>query len=232
MVSKKLNLRLLNVSLLILVLVIVIVGVLLNNVRIETRALISRNVDTSIVRLHDADTGAFFCSGVVISNTRILTAAHCVFRQGLFGESVAVDKVEIRTQTNKPMGIIANFEAANARQDLAILSGDFRGMDQRGVVSDTAQLNSIFMNSNIDVVACGFPDGGRLACSHITDRDRILFFFSAKGYLYPGMSGGPVIDMTTGKVIAVNQAVTDSRVVVSPLIELYDNLGLNEKPKQ
>jgi secreted trypsin-like serine protease len=38
----------------------------------------------AIVRLHDAETGRFFCSGSVISDKYVLTASHCVVREGLF----------------------------------------------------------------------------------------------------------------------------------------------------
>ena len=47
------------------------------------------------------------------------------------------------------------------------------------------------------------------------------------GNLYPGMSGGPVIDQTTGKIIGVNHAVDSENILVSDTIELFDNLEVS-----
>lgn len=237
MFKKRSNIRVLNVAIAVLtitVLAIVVVAITVTilNLKLENKVIefkqkaLERQLDTSIVRLHDLQ-GRFFCSGVVISESRILTAAHCILRESLFGME-AVPKVEIRTQSNSPRQLYATPEADNDREDIAILKGDFRGLQVRPIIVDSAKLNSIFMNPDSKIIACGYPAGGPLRCSHVDQVDRMLFFFSARGWLYPGMSGGPVFD-GSGNVIAVNQAVTEiGRIIVSPLIELFDNLGLNE----
>jgi hypothetical protein len=229
LLSKKLNRRILNIAALISLISIITLGVVIANIKTELRPLQRKNIDTSIVRLHDVRAGRFFCSGAVISPTRILTAAHCVIEAGLFGTVSLTDSVEIRAQDGKPINLKATVEAANPRQDLAILKGDFRGMDIRPIVTNASEINRIFMNPASKITMCGFPDAGPLRCSRIEKVDRTIFFFAGAGFLYPGMSGGPVIDMNTGAIIAVNQAVTqDGRAVVSPLIELYDQLGIHE----
>jgi hypothetical protein len=43
------------------------------------------------------------------------------------------------------------------------------------------------------------------------------------------MSGGPVIDAGTGLVVAVNSAVGQNYIVVSPLIGLFNSLGIREE---
>ncbi len=230
LLSKKINIRVLNVVAIVSAVTILVISLTLANVRLETKVLQSRSMDSSIVRLHDASTGRFFCSGVIISTTRMLTAAHCVIRESFFGIA-KLESVEIRLQDNKPINLIATVEAANPRQDLAVLKGDFRGFDSRPVITNSSVLNDIFLNKSSKIVACGFPNAGPLRCSRLINVGRAIFFFAANGFLYPGMSGGPVIDLKTGSVIAVNQAVTeDGRAIVSPLIELFDQLGLNESP--
>lgn len=180
------------------------------------------HIDTSIVRLHDVETGRFFCSGVVISDTLILTAAHCVVRESFFGVDV-IRRVEIRTLDGKPLGLYAELQAANPRQDVALLTGSFDAFDKQEVETNPQAIEDSFLHSR-HLKACGYPAGGLLTCSAITKASHMNFGFTADGWLYPGMSGGPVIDEETGKVIGVNTAVADTRVYLSPTVELFNQL--------
>ncbi len=181
------------------------------------------HIDTSIVRLHDVSTGRFFCSGVVISRNMLLTAAHCIVREGFFGVEV-VQQVNIRTADGRDMGLIAILVGANPRQDVAVLGGDFSLFDHMDVEIAPKQLEHAYLHSAIK--ACGYPEGGELVCTDVTHVAHFGFGFSADGFLYPGMSGGPVIDEATDKVIGVNTAVMESRIYLSPTIELYKQIGL------
>lgn len=180
------------------------------------------HIDTSIVRLHDAETGRFFCSGVVISDVQILTAAHCIVRDSLFGLEV-VKKVEIRAVNDTAMGLYAEVVAANPRQDVAMLSGNFSLFDHMSVEIKPQALEDSYLKSK-HLKACGYPAGGALVCTQVKNVKHQLFGFSADGFLYPGMSGGPVIDEETGMVIGVNTAVFESRIYLSPTEELYQLL--------
>lgn len=184
----------------------------------------NKKLDTSIIRLHDAGNGEFFCSGTVINDTQILTAAHCVVRSTVFG-AYLVSKVEIRTQDGAVLGVFAKVLAANPRQDVALLEGDFRLFDKRNIEINPAKLERSFLNSR-KIIACGYPAGGKLVCTRVTNVTHQLFGFSADGFLYPGMSGGPVIDIETNTVIGVNTAVLENRIYLSPLPELFKQLGL------
>ncbi len=78
------------------------------------------------------------------------------------------------------------------------------------------------------LIACGFPWSGELFCSNFTHRHQFAFGIAGQGYLYPGMSGGPVIDTDTLQVIGVNSAVINGSILVSPIIEIFR--ALNIKP--
>lgn len=174
----------------------------------------------SIVRLLN-DKGQFFCSGTVIAKNMILTAAHCV--EGATSDSI----IEVRGANDKRVGVYGHPWRAMERADFAIIRGNFRHFDARQVETDPKVINEIFLNPNSQIVTCGYPYGGALACNRVTNIHRAAFFFAGDAYLYPGMSGGPVFDANTGKVIAENQAVTnEGQVVLSPLIELFKALDV------
>ncbi len=180
------------------------------------------HVNTAIVRLHDVATGRFFCSGTVISDELILTAAHCVVRESFFGYEI-VDKVEIRAEDGQPLGLIAKLVNANPRQDVALLIGNFKLFDKMPVEIRPQAIEDSFLYSK-HLKACGYPAGGTLVCTTVTNVKHMNFGFSANGFLYPGMSGGPVIDEDTGAIIAVNTAVENDRIYVSPTEELFNQL--------
>lgn len=173
----------------------------------------------SIVRLHDPETGRFFCSGVVISRRMIVTAAHCV------GDASKGDIVaEIRDHTKQRTGIIATLKAANHASDVAIVRGNFKQFATRQAHVTTQSVLSNIENNGREIVTCGYPWSGELVCIPMTNREQFAFQISGDGYLYPGMSGGPVIDVLTGTVIGVNSAVYKDKILISPLVELYASL--------
>ena len=85
------------------------------------------------------------------------------------------------------------------------------------------------MDTEHEFVSCGYPYGQReIVCPKFV-MDHVVqgFKFSGKSpsMIFPGMSGGPVIDITSGQAIAVNYASVpksdaDMEAVptVSPLI--------------
>ena len=180
----------------------------------------------SIVRLHDPKEGHFFCSGVIVGKSTLLTANHCtsgMFAEAAFGEVIA----EIRDADGEPTGIMATFVAGNGRADYAILTGDFSSFAIRGHSADPHVILDNIENNGRSIMACGYPYGGKLMCSPVTDRHMMAFYIAGHGYLYPGMSGGPVVDVATGIVIGVNSAVTEENVLLAPLIEIYAALNVS-----
>lgn len=183
----------------------------------------------SIIRLHSFN-GNFVCSGTVANHTTIVTAAHC-----LAGASVGLEMplpgFEVRAPDGQPTGILAFMAGYNGQADQAVLMGDFKVFDTRNVVTDPKTIIKRFENGK-NLMTCGYPYGGKLLCLPIHNPKQFLFQFKATSYLYPGMSGGPVIDEDTGAVIAVNTGVTigkdyegDTTVILSPTIEIFASTG-------
>lgn len=175
----------------------------------------------AIVRLHDPLSGRFFCSGTVINDTQILTAAHCVVDQYQLRPVV-----EVRVVSPTPTRIKATVESFSIQNDIAILTGNFKKLPKIKIEKNNASLMEIWANPKRHVVACGYPYGAALTCVPITQRDMYWFLWRGQGRLYPGMSGGPVIDMETSKVIGSNTAVTQEFVILAPVIRIEQILQI------
>lgn len=185
---------------------------------------VSANKFGSIVRLHGVR-GNFVCSGTVTSPNTIVTAAHC-----LAGATMStlnpIPTFEIRPSTEEPVGIIGYLGGYNGQADQAVLIGDFQLFDTRNVVTDPKTIIKRFENGK-NLMTCGYPYGGQLFCLPINNPKQFLFQFKATSYLFPGMSGGPVIDQETGSILAVNTAVMANRedgdtfVILSPTVEIF-----------
>lgn len=170
----------------------------------------------AIVRLHSPTDGHFFCSGVVVGAKTIITAAHCVTEYAA-GERAA----EVRSEDGQGTNNFAYLVNASGQADYAILKGDFSNFEVAPMDFKPAD---IVAGMKEKVVACGYPYSGKLFCVEVLSLHQNRFSFSGAGVLYPGMSGGPVFNMSTGHVIAVNSAVMDTEVILAPLIEIYANL--------
>lgn len=173
----------------------------------------------SIVRLHDMETGRFFCSAVVISPTLAITAAHC-----LNGRPTDEPTIMVQATKDSTINVKATVAGYEGRSDQGLITGDFRIFRSRAVETRPDVLERIYMNPNAKIIACGFPYAGDLVCTRVLSIHHIFFQFGGLGFLYPGMSGGPVIDLDSGKVIGSNTAVDSSQIIVSPTADIFDNL--------
>lgn len=204
----------------------ILVGIMVHKLRrINQEAKDDRNA--SIIRLHDGETGRFFCSGTVISDNLALTAGHCVIRDFL-GMSMLLSRVEIKNSKNEYTGVFATVANAEGRSDQALLYGDFKNFKHRKIITNPVEVLAIFTNPSAKIVMCGFPYGGRLYCNNFKYIAPFLFQIKGQGFLYPGMSGGPVIDLETGNVIAVNTAMMEEFVILSPTVETFNLLNVSE----
>lgn len=174
-----------------------------------------------IIRLY-GPTGFFTCSGTVISKTIIVTAAHCLGGPGGF-----TPILEVRAADEKPRGILGLVAGANPNSDLAVIRGNFQDFENKRLIINTNEIIRIFQSPTKHLITCGYPHGGDLTCVPLLNPKQYLFQFTGSGFLYPGMSGGPVIDTDTGSIIAVNTAVMENEhldatlVLVSPTIEIF-----------
>lgn len=182
---------------------------------------------SSVVRLHDPSTGRFFCSGVVINSKLIATAAHCVVESNPVGEIFGIVNkratVNVRGADGKDIGLIAKVDGAHVGSDQAILSGNFSRFSSLPLVDKVSEDLALLLDNRRLLIACGYPYGAELFCVEVTSRIYYSFAIQGKSYLFPGMSGGPVIDVQTGKVLALNRAVGGTDVYVSPTMGIFNN---------
>lgn len=189
----------------------------------------------SIVRLHDRKTGRFFCSGTVVSDDTIITAAHCVAQvedMGPLGQMLKLDEsVDIRAGNGVELGIYGVTVAADPRSDQAIIHGDFKQFDARRSITDPKKVFEIYIDPKADLQSCGYPYSGKLYCTPIHYVEPYNFQMAVKGQMYPGMSGGPIIDMNTGEIVGINTAMMGDVAIVSLTTNIYDNLRVNSTEK-
>lgn len=163
---------------------------------------------SALVRLETLE-GQTFCSGTVISNTTILTAAHCMMIEGPMKIASLPDA---KGHVTEALGVAYKI---NPRADYASVKGNFSAFSKMAFSTNPA---ADILYHNYNLVTCGFPYGGRPVCYRITRPEKFVDQIKAKGQMYAGMSGGPVIDLNTGTIYAVNTAVTDGYIILSPII--------------
>lgn len=157
----------------------------------------------------EMDGDKYSCTGTVISNKYILTAGHCVDGELAKGE------IKILNKQGQDTGIRGRAAAFNRLSDLGLILGDFTKFHKAPLAKNG------FIGHPGPFIACGAPYGGDVICVPFTPASHFEFFIAGNGYLYPGMSGGPVYDQTTGEIVGVNSRVSGSAAVVAPVIGIF-----------
>lgn len=165
-------------------------------------------VYNGIIRLKTQDNN-FFCTGFVIDGRYAMTAAHCVV------EMAAGEKIRIYDKNDTYTGTEAVVLGYNQRNDNAVIMGNFTNFKAVPIEKDIHGL----IASKGPFMACGYPYGQKkLYCSYSYPISTENFSMKLVGALVPGMSGGPVFDVNTNKVVALNTAVENEFIIVNPIV--------------
>lgn len=167
------------------------------------------------VKLLDSD-GDFFCSGFVIDDNYVVTAAHCLDNGG------PRKNVKILAENNIETNTVANTVGFNHRMDYGLLKGNFKQFVPAAI---DLSLDAPYTSSRL--LVCGFPMGvKKMICYQVKAITNDMFGVAVGGFLFPGMSGGPAIDLDSNRVFGVNSRVSIGHVVVQPLVGLLATFGI------
>lgn len=161
----------------------------------------------------------FHCSAFVVSNKYAITASHCLVEAD---GQMTKGEIYVYNSDLRDTKVIAKAASINTRSDQGAMIGDFRNFFKIRMNTDKG-----FMNLTGPYLACGFPWGATPpSCLPFKPQSGYYAETRGEGYLYPGMSGGPVIDTITNLVAGINTEVHDGFVVVSPVIGLWGALEI------
>lgn len=168
------------------------------------------------------------CSGAVISDDYVVTAAHCLMLSTSI-PAADMGPVKVIGRDNRDIPgepVLAEGVALNNSADYAIVRGDFKEFSKLPIIDDPVQLS--FLTGAM--INCGYPYGGKSVC-YPTGPDQQIDVFQIKtsGRVSPGMSGGPVLDAKYGAVVGVNSEAGDGFIVISPTINIFTSLGIPVK---
>lgn len=176
-----------------------------------------------IIALYEQSEGQmhFACTAFVISNKLALTAGHCLITDEEF---LSTEDIEIRDMQLQKTKIKAKPGAVNLRADLGVIVGDFSGFNKFPLALNPGGVLSAIG----PIMTCGFAWGSYpLLCTSYKIINNAAFEERGVGRLYPGMSGGPVLDLGAGNVIGINTRVENNGgVVFSPTVGLIGALEL------
>jgi hypothetical protein len=165
--------------------------------------------------------GRGFCSGFVADANYIITAAHCIEK------NYGLDKepIQIHDQYGKDTGVTAEAVAMSNRIDVGMVKGDFRKF--KTLKADFYGFTPT--NKPGKYQTCGFPGlQNKLTCTEFLPQYNEGFYIAGKGFLIPGMSGGPVFDTQNEVVIGVNSAAGSGVVLVAPLLGMLGMFGVEK----
>lgn len=186
-----------------------------NNIAFNTKDIFHNNDKKAnpIVRLQTLD-NRFFCTGFVISDLYMITAAHCLVD---FTGRMRSEKIRVMS-SDQMFAVEGTPIAIENVSDLALVKGDFNGFNKIKVLTNA---NDLFPLS-AKYKTCGFPLGVyEITCYPTQITKNNLFKLQGTGILIRGQSGGPVIDLEKNMVVALNTAVDENGILLSPIVGIF-----------
>lgn len=175
-----------------------------------------------VIRLKTKKDGQFFCSAFVISDVYAMTAAHCLVNEGGFMKK---EDLEVSDMVDQDTGVVATPAAVNLRVDYGLVMGDFKSFNR---VPLKHHLDG-FLGSRGPFSSWGYPWGGEMEVVRMQILPEINKGFEIHmiGPIYPGMSGGPVIDESTGQAVGINHAADPyGGILIAPIVEALTAMSI------
>ncbi len=179
---------------------------------------ISPQYDSTIRLINDK--GQFYCTGFVVDGIYALTARHCVID---FLGNLTEENINIYSSQGSYTGVVAKAVAADGYRDVAFIQGDFKNF-----VPQKTDFYGEHVSRGFTMMSCGFPSGmlPKFCTELVHAGNRNFQFRTNGGPIFKGMSGGPVVNITTGYAIGVNSAVDEYNVIIGPLVGVLESVGL------
>lgn len=193
---------------------------------------LTKNTYSPLVRLEKkrkSKKDDFFCSAVIISDDYAVTAAHCLMNDSTFSPGLISEPFNVRSIANEDGSesvVAAKAAALNNRADYGLITGDFKKFTKLLLMNSPMSIAQL----SPALYTCGFPWGASDVCYLTQPVGTYFGLLEMRGILFPGMSGGPVLDATADGVFAVNSAVGDGYIIVAPLVGLFETLGVEVVP--
>lgn len=181
-----------------------------------------------IIRLKNLD-GVFYCSAFVVSNEYAITASHCIM-----SKMDLLERIPFRVfdDKNKDTNVLAMPLTKAARMDVAILRGNFKNFKKVVMPGPSQEYAMVTSTSPGPWISCGYPFDAELTCFPVSGLHQVDFFLAGGGQVYPGMSGGPLVDTSTNVVIGLNSASVGPDRYFTPLIAVFQSAGIQIKEER
>jgi len=200
-------------------------------IKVKEREFVKHLVYPAIIRLHD-NHGDFFCSAFVVDASYAITAAHC-----LVDSLGYLSRSPIRvTDSDGEEITVAKAAGINNRVDYGIVTGDFSNFNQLEMDASVSFYSAVDntkwkmmkeLQDNFET--CGYPQGQKdVYCADFAPTGNAYFQVAGIGQVFPGMSGGPLINKETGEAVGIISAMSDGQAIVTPIVGILGNFGLEQ----